>query len=46
MRSAFLLSVFSFALLSLFGWARHEPHLSVDAELETISGEDEVLFVG
>lgn len=44
MRSAVLLSVFSVALLSLFGWARHETDGRVPAVQETVD-DDAHLFV-
>ena len=47
MRSAFLLSVVSVAILSLFGWVRHEPERTQDAQVQDVPADEEAyLFVG
>lgn len=45
MRSVFLLSAVSIALLSLVGWVRHESHRSATI-MEGSSDEEYALFVG
>jgi hypothetical protein len=47
MRSAFLLSVVSFALLGLLGWVRHETNRPTTSEYRSASVDEEAeLFVG
>jgi hypothetical protein len=47
MRSAFFLSVVSIAVLSLFGWVRHEPERTRDEQVQDVPVDEEAyLFVG
>ncbi len=47
MRSTFFFSVFSLAVLSLFGWVRHDAQRASGSPDRDISADEEIyLFVG